>query len=280
MGSPFAFNGKTNRGTSGHPDWSPGPDSIERHCLMNALLSYEFEETPVRVVMIAGDPWFVANDMAKVLGYTHTHHMMRMLDDDEKGSHIVATLGGHQEHSIISESGMYAAVLKSRREEARRFRKWVTSEVLPSLRRSGQYQMHELEPPPVQAIDLDPSRLVAGISVVREARRLFGPQAARNLWVQVGLPPVVADSDALFEGDPLAVPLKVWLADKQECTIAQAAEGIGLIDVDWSTRHRIGRLLALWGWMQKTRKVAKNRAARVFSRPAPLLADLDGEDGQ
>lgn len=244
---------------------------------MNALLSYQFDEEPVRVIMIAGDPWFVANDVARVLGYRMASDMTRNLEDDERGTHIVRTPSADQEMNIISESGLYAAVLKSRREEAKRFRKWVTSEVLPSLRKTGRYQMHDLEPPPVQAIDLDPSRLVAGVSVVREARRLFGPAAARGLWAQVGLPPCVVDSEAVFDGDPLAVPLKAYLADRAETTIHEAAEGMGMDDIDWSTRQRIARLLAMWGWQNRTRKVGK-RAARVYSRPAGATLIENGED--
>uniref|UniRef100_UPI00286E5CE3 hypothetical protein n=1 Tax=Novosphingobium sp. TaxID=1874826 RepID=UPI00286E5CE3 len=74
--------------------------------------------------------------------------------------------------------------------------------------------------------------------------------------------------------DPLALPLKAYLVDKQETTISQAADGMGIEDLDWSTRYRIGKLLALWGWQQRTRKVAKHRAARVFTRPEPLRADV------
>lgn len=245
--------------------------------MSDALLSYQFDEAPVRIVMIAGDPWFVANDVARALGYTRQQEMVRNLEEDEKGVHIVHSLGGQQEMNIISESGLYAAILKSRKEEARRFRKWVTGDVLPSLRKTGRYQMHDLEPPPAQALDMDPARLVAGVSVVREARRLFGPAAARGLWVQVGLPACVADSEAVFAGDPLAEPLKAYLADKQETTIHQAAEGMGMDDIDWSTRQRIGRLLAMWGWTQRTRKIARNRAARVFSRPAGAVTIEQGE---
>ena len=244
---------------------------------MNALLSYQFNEEPVRIVMIAGDPWFVANDIARVLGYREAHDICRNLEDDEKGVTTSDTLGGRQEMNIISESGLYAAVLKSRREEAKRFRKWVTSEVLPSLRRTGRYQMHELEAPPVQALDLDPVRLSAGVSVIREARRLFGPAAARGLWVQVGLPACVADSEAVFGGDPLALPLKAYLADKQETTIHQAADGMGMDDIDWSTRQRIARLLAMWGWQNRTRKIGQ-RAARVYSRPATSAIIENGEE--
>lgn len=237
--------------------------------MLNALTSYQFEDTPVRIVMIAGDPWFVANDLSTALAYRDAFNMARMLEDDEKGTHIVSTLGGMQEMNIISESGMYACVLKSRKPEAKRFRKWVTAEVLPALRKTGRYEMDLPDPAPQQAIDLDPVRLTAGVSVVREARRLFGPAAARGLWMQVGLPPCVVDSEAMFDGDPLAVPLKEWLADKQQTTITQAAEGIGIAEPDWSTRYRIGKLLAIWAWRQKTQKVGRT-AARVFHRPAPL----------
>lgn len=244
--------------------------------MSNALLAYQFEEAPVRIVMIAGDPWFVANDLARALGYARQQDMCKMLEDDEMGVTSNDTLGGRQEMNIISESGMYAAVLKSRKEEARRFRKWVTAEVLPSLRKTGRYQLHDMEPPPAQALDMDPVRLTAGVSVIREARRLFGPAAARNLWVQVGLPPCISDSEAVFDGDPMAVPLRAWLEDKAETTISHAAEGMGIDDPDWSTRQRIGRLLAMWGWQQRTRKLGR-KAARVFSRPAST-AVVNGED--
>lgn len=223
--------------------------------------------------MIAGEPWFVGNDLAKALGYAQAAFMTRNLDEDEKGLHIVQTLGGQQELLVVSESGMYAAVLKSRKEEARRFRKWVTSEVLPELRRTGRYQLHDMEPPPTTAMDFDPVRMTAGVSVVREARRLFGPGAARSLWVQVGLPPVIADSEALFDGDPMAMPLKAWLESRQLCTVGEAAEGMGLTVIDQSTRHRIGQLLRMWGWKPKVRKV-DGRSSWVFERPAPLRAEV------
>lgn len=244
---------------------------------MNALLSYQFDEEPVRIVMIAGDPWFVANDVAKALGYRVAADMAKMLEEDEKGMHIVHTLGGEQSVIVISESGMYAAVLKSRREEAKRFRKWVTAEVLPSLRKTGRYQMHDLGLPPSQPQDLDPIRLSAGANVVRLAARLYGPVAARRLWAQVGLPPCVVDSEAVFDGDPMAVPLKAYLADRMATTINQAAEGMGLQDIDWTTRHRIGRLLRMRGWKPRTQKVGKT-AAVVYSRPASATVIENGED--
>jgi len=100
---------------------------------------FQFRSTEVRTLVLDGEVWFVASDVAKALGYTHAPHMLRVLDEDEKGVQIVDTLGGPQELGIISESGLYHAVLKSRKPEAKPFRKWVTSEVLPAIRKTGQY---------------------------------------------------------------------------------------------------------------------------------------------
>lgn len=240
--------------------------------MANDLISYQFETETVRVVMIAGEPWFVANDLANALGYRDAHNMARNLDDDEKGTHNVSTLGGEQDFTIVSESGMYAAILKSRKQQARRFRRWVTGEVLPSLRRTGSYTMHTHEPPPAVAGDYDPPRLMASVAVVREARRLFGTPAARQVWVQLGLPCSIAHSHGTHEGDPMAEPLQDWLADKSSCTIQEAAEGIGIAHVDHSVRFRIGQLLRLWGW--QARKVRRGSATvNLFSRMAAAGGD-------
>jgi prophage antirepressor-like protein len=108
---------------------------------MNAPTIFAFDAAAVRVFMIHDAPWFVAGDIASILGYKHVPHMVRMLDEDERGTHIVDTLGGKQDVSVVNESGMFACVLKSRRPEAKTFRKWVTSEVLPSIRQHGTYTM-------------------------------------------------------------------------------------------------------------------------------------------
>jgi prophage antirepressor-like protein len=105
-----------------------------------SIIPFSFEKSEVRAISDEqGEPWFVATDVAAVLGYGHVPHMTRMLDDDEKGVHILDTLGGNQELTIISESGLYACILKSRRSEAKAFRRWVTGEVLPALRKTGRY---------------------------------------------------------------------------------------------------------------------------------------------
>lgn len=96
-------------------------------------------ESSVRVISRDGETWFVAGDIAEILGYREAKDMARNLDDDEKGAHIVPTLGGDQAVLIINESGLYSAILRSRRKEAKRFKKWITSTVLPSIRQHGGY---------------------------------------------------------------------------------------------------------------------------------------------
>ncbi|TCP35919.1 BRO family protein [Sphingomonas sp. BK235] len=216
---------------------------------MEPVLTYQFEDEPVRVITVAGDPWFVAGDIAKALGYRDATAMTRNLQDDERGTHVLCTPSADQEMTIISESGMYAAIFKSRRPEADRFRRWVTGEVLPSIRKTGRYELPGYDPRPLAPGDVDPVRLNASVATVREARRLFGPAAARSLWTQLGLPAPIVDACPLIEGDNLAEPLKEWLAERTETTALLAAQGIGLETVDRGVLYRTGALLRLFGWV-------------------------------
>lgn len=86
-----------------------------------------------------GEPWFVASDIAKMLGYHDAEKMTRRLDDDEKGTCSVGTPGGDQQMTVITEAGLYAAILGSKVEYAQCFKRWVTHEALPSIREHGGY---------------------------------------------------------------------------------------------------------------------------------------------
>lgn len=239
---------------------------------MNDLISFQFETRDVRIVMLGGEPWWIATDLAALLEYKHTPHMVRMVKPHESAVHKVDTSTQRRDVTIISEPGMWKCVFRSKAEAAQRIVEWLAGEVLPTLRKTGRYVMFD-DAPPMVASDLDPPRLMAGVAVVREARRLFGPQAARNLWPQVGLPPVLALQEG-EDSDPLADPLRIWLDARAETTIGQAADGIGLRDIDQTTRFRIGRLLKNWGWIPVNKKVAGNKTARVFQRPSSPEAQL------
>jgi len=101
---------------------------------------FNFEGSQVRIIIDEkGEAWFATNDIASILGYNNTGHAARMLEDDERGFRIVDTLGGPQKLGFINESGLYSLIFGSRKVEARKFKKWVTSEVLPTIRKTGSY---------------------------------------------------------------------------------------------------------------------------------------------
>ena len=108
----------------------------------NKIIPFAFDENLVRTIVDeAGNFWFVAKDVCRVLEIEFYRDATARLDDDERGSVLVDTLGGKQEMSTISESGLYALVFRSRKPQARAFSKWVRAEVLPSLRKTGSYAM-------------------------------------------------------------------------------------------------------------------------------------------
>lgn len=107
---------------------------------MSNLINFQFQSvTNIRTLLINGEIWFVASDIATALDYRMASDMTRFLDDDEKATHNLRTPYGEQNFTIINESGLYSAILKSRKPEAKTFKKWVTSEVLPSIRKTGTY---------------------------------------------------------------------------------------------------------------------------------------------
>lgn len=112
-----------------------------------SLVSFQFDDFSVRTIDESGQTWFVAADVCAALGLDNVSLAVNGrsdrpedgLDDDEKGIANVYTLGGEQKMLTVNESGLHALVFKSRRAEAKRFRKWVTSEVLPAIRKTGSY---------------------------------------------------------------------------------------------------------------------------------------------
>ncbi len=93
----------------------------------------------LRTVMIEGQPWWVAKDVCEILEHTNSRMAVDRLDDDEKGVSIVDTLGGPQEMQVVNEPGLYALIMTSRKPEAKDFRRWITHEVIPSIRKTGSY---------------------------------------------------------------------------------------------------------------------------------------------
>jgi len=106
---------------------------------MNEIMPFDYSGQQVRTVLIDGDPWFVAADVVDILGIGRVHDAVRGLDEDEKGTGTIRTPGGDQQVSVVNEPGLYALILRSRKPEAKAFRRWLTHTVLPEIRRTGQY---------------------------------------------------------------------------------------------------------------------------------------------
>ena len=102
-----------------------------------SLMEIAFQGATIRSLMIGNVPWFVVRDVCDALELVDTTSALRGLDEDEKSKAMVSTPGGIQEMSVIDESGFYSLAFISRKTEAKKFRKWVTREVLPSLRGGG-----------------------------------------------------------------------------------------------------------------------------------------------
>lgn len=105
---------------------------------MNSVFKYEGNE--VRTVIIEGEPWFVLSDLCKVLGLSTPAKVKERLGDGVSSTHTIRdSMGRTQVATIINEDGLYDVILESRKPEARKFRKWITSEVLPTIRKTGGY---------------------------------------------------------------------------------------------------------------------------------------------
>lgn len=119
------------------------------------LSTFNFEQSSIRVIAVNNEPWFVAKDVCDAIGIDNNRKALLALDEDEKGVTLSNTLGGQQEMNIISESGMYTLILRCRDAVKKgsvphRFRKWVTAEVLPQIRKTGRYQVSERSQPKEQ----------------------------------------------------------------------------------------------------------------------------------
>ena len=109
------------------------------------LSTFNFESNSIRTLAIDNEPWFVAKDVCDAIGLTNSRMSLIALDEDEKGVSLIYTPSGQQEMNIVSESGMYTLILRCRDAVKKgstphRFRKWVTSEVLPTIRKTGKYE--------------------------------------------------------------------------------------------------------------------------------------------
>lgn len=152
---------------------------------MNELVPFLFQNDKlVRVVTRDGKPWFVASDLCRILGIKQATRAVEPLDEDEKGVISNHTPGGVQDVLVVCEGGLYTLILRSRAamtpgHVAHKFRRWVTSELLPTVRKTGRHDAKRTAE--------ETKSMLTKLQLVREARIAFGKQAARKVWFETGL---------------------------------------------------------------------------------------------
>lgn len=169
---------------------------------MNSQITpYVFDGAEVRVsIGDDGEPWFVASDVCRALGVSDVGQALDRLDHDERGGCNVPTPGGQQQVRVVSEAGLYSLILTSRKPEAKRFKRWVTHEVLPSIRKTGGYGR--------KLADIDHGvALVAALNDPATLRQLLGDYAGRVQALEAGAaaaaPKIEAYDRIVESGDTL-----------------------------------------------------------------------------
>lgn len=131
---------------------------------MNKLQTFNYNNNAVRTIEKDGEPWFVLKDVCNVLGISKYRDTAERLDADERASVRVDTLGGKQEMTCINESGLYNVILRSDKPEAKPFRKWITAEVLPAIRKTGAY----MTPETIEKVLMNPDTIISLATQIKE----------------------------------------------------------------------------------------------------------------
>jgi anti-repressor protein len=163
---------------------------------MNDLQLFQKDNFKVRVIEKGGEPWFVAKDVCDTLKHSNSRMAVERLDSDERGVSKVYTPGGVQDMTVVNESGLYSLVLTSNLPEAKQFKRWITHEVIPSIRKHGAY----LTPSKIEEVLLNPDtiiRLATDLKTEREARMQLEEEATRQKTLIEEQKPKVLFADAV-----------------------------------------------------------------------------------
>lgn len=134
---------------------------------MNDILVFHYKSSEVRTVELNGEPWFALKDVCAVLGISNHKMTAQRLDADEVSlTDLTDSMGRQQETTVINESGLYNVILRSDKPEAKPFRKWVTSEVLPSIRKHGAY----MTPQKIEEALLNPDTIISLAQQLKEEK--------------------------------------------------------------------------------------------------------------
>ncbi|MCM0583521.1 phage antirepressor KilAC domain-containing protein [Weissella diestrammenae] len=184
---------------------------------MESVTVFNFEQMNVRTVVIDNEPYFVGKDVADVLGYKRTADALKQhVDIEDKGVGEIQTPGGIQNMTVINESGVYSLIFGSKLDSAKRFKKWVTTDVLPSIRKNGAYLTNEK----IEEVLTNPDTLISLATQLKEERN-------QKLMLQ----------QQVAESRPKADYYDRIMKSKSLVTISQIAEDYG-----WSAQRTNAKL--------------------------------------
>jgi prophage antirepressor-like protein len=183
----------------------------------------------VRAVVINSEPWFIAADVCKALGIQRTDDGMSRLDADEKGAVSIRTPGGEQQMTGINESGLYSLILGSRKPEAKAFKKWVTADVLPSLRKTGSYTMPAPVTPALPDFSDPAAAARAWADEVDAKRKLAAEKDVAEKALALAAPKVAALDRITTSAENLTLTETAKVLGVKRATMTQKMNALGWI---------------------------------------------------
>ena len=200
---------------------------------MSSIVPFAYGDQSVRVLNLNGEPWFVLADLCKALGINNARMVADRLAADMKGVSQIDTPGGRQSVTIVSEPGMYEVVIRSDKPEAVTFRRWITSEVLPAIRRTGSYSA-------VPALTED--------EIVHQALQITAAKVA-------ALTATVEHQTArLRVVEPKAAAFDRWLSSNVDYAVGDVAKALAIAGVPDMGRTRLFRELHKLNWIYRDGK--------------------------
>lgn len=201
---------------------------------MSIIQAFSYQEQPVRTVTIDGEPGFIANDLCAVLDIRNPRDTVAGLDDDEKGVATTDTLGGSQQMAYVTEAGMYSLVLRSRKPEAKMFKRWITHDVLPQIRKTGAYA----------------------------APALSGPELMAKALLEAA-ETIKASDRKVLELTPKAEAFDSFLSTTGDYSVNEAAKILARDHSIMTGEKRLRSKLEEWGWIYRQSGVPRAKQVQI-----------------